>query len=40
MDDAKRMLNKEAVPVNTRRLLLSGAWSKKQFQLLLLFFNI
>ena len=30
MDDAKRMLNKDAVPVNTRRPLLRGAWSEKQ----------
>ena len=28
VDDDKRMLNKEAVPVNTRRPLLRGAWSE------------
>ena len=32
MDDAKRMLINDAVPVNTRRPLLSGAWSINKMQ--------
>ena len=29
VDDEKRMFMRDAVPVNTRRPLLSGAWSGK-----------
>jgi len=29
VDDAKRMLKIDAVPVKTRRPLLRGAWSRK-----------
>ena len=32
LDDAKRMLKIEAVPVKTRRPLLSGAWSTKKIE--------
>ena len=30
VDDAKRMLKIDAVPVKTRRPLLRGAWSRKK----------